>query len=128
MTTDMQRRQIAAAMSEDDLLSNVVALAEHLNFAVHHCRPAWTAKGWRTPVQGSVGFPDVLCVGHGWVLAVECKAERARLTTSQEQWRQAFEQVAAAPGSRVRYVLWRPTDLLDGTIRSILTAPSAHVP
>jgi hypothetical protein len=125
-----QRVRVAAAMSEDDLLTNTLALAlaRTLHWLTHHCRPAWTEKGWRTPVQGDRGFPDLILVRAGWLLAVELKRQRERLTTTQEEWRAGFEELTATPGSRVRYFVWRPSDLLDQTIRATLTDPSGGTP
>jgi hypothetical protein len=117
-------QQLAAAMTEDDLLTNVVALAEALGGLVHHCRPARTDRGWRTPIQGTPGFPDLVVLVRGWLVAAECKTQRGRLTTTQEQWRAGWETLAAVPGSRVRYFVWRPADLLDQSIRAVLTDPS----
>lgn len=126
MTTAEQRGAVAAGMSEDDLLANTVALAKALGWLVHHCRPARTDNGWRTPIQGTPGFPDLVILVGGWQIVAECKTQRGRLTTTQEQWRAAYEALAAVPGSRVRYFLWRPSDLLDQTIRRVLENPGGQ--
>lgn len=123
MTTAAQRDQVAAGMTEDDLVHNAVALALALGGLVHHCRPARTDKGWRTPIQGTPGFPDLVILIGGWQVAAECKSQSGRLDSAQRRWRDTYEALAAVPGSRVRYFVWRPADLLSGGIRAVLTDP-----
>ncbi|MFW6030974.1 MAG: hypothetical protein ACOC9T_00155 [Myxococcota bacterium] len=92
------------------------ALVEQLwvrGFLVHHCRPARTDQGWRTPIQGDVGFPDIMAVGRGLLLVLELKSERGRLTHAQEVWLHELEWMLAGIAI-VRVV--RPSDyheLLD---------------
>lgn len=126
--TAAQRAQVAAAISEDGLLSNTIALATTLHWLIHHCRPAHTDRGWRTPIQGTAGFPDLVMVRSGWQLVAELKAQRGRLTAGQTGWQTAYQALAGTPGSRVRYFVWRPADMLDGTIRDILTDPAGVTP
>lgn len=125
MTTAPARDRLAAAVSEDHLVRNTVALAAALGWLIHHCRPAHTDKGWRTPIQGTAGFPDLIAVRRDWQVVAECKTQRGRLTTTQVGWQNAYQQLAATPGSRVLYFVWRPADLIDGTIRAILTDPGS---
>ncbi len=119
---------VAAHMSEDHLVGNVVALAGALGWLTHHCRPAHTARGWRTPIQGTAGFPDLILLRGGWQIAAECKTQTGRLTPTQVTWRTAYETLAEVPGGGVRYFVWRPVDLLDGTIRAVLTEPHRTTP
>lgn len=125
MTATAQHAQVAAAISEDHLVRNTIALATALGWLAHHCRPAHTDKGWRTPIQGTTGFPDLIAIRGGWQIVAECKTQRGRLTTTQSRWQDAYRALAATPGGRVLYFVWRPVDLLDGTIRAVLTDPGS---
>lgn len=127
MTAAAQRLQVASAMSEDDLLGNVLDLARVLGWWAHHCRPARTAHGWRTPVQGNAGFPDLILVRDGWLIAAELKRQREKPTAAQGEWLGRFQQVGFVVGNRpaggVRAEVWRPVDLLSGAIRAALETP-----
>jgi hypothetical protein len=46
-------------VNERDWQSRVVGYARLRGWLVNHARPATTAGGWRTPVQGDPGFPDL---------------------------------------------------------------------
>jgi hypothetical protein len=70
-----------------------------------HIRPARTASGWRTPVSGNgVGFPDVIAVKDGRVIAAELKTAKGRLGPGQREWLDAL----AAAG--VEVFVWTPSD------------------
>lgn len=60
-----------------------------------HSRPAITAKGWRTALEGSPGFVDILAVHpeRRVLLFVEVKAEKGRRTPDQALWGKALSQV-----------------------------------
>jgi hypothetical protein len=66
-----------------------------------HSRPCRTAQGWRTAVQGDVGFVDLVLARAGVVLFYELKSEKGRLGKGQPEW-------AAAIGAQYR--LYRPSD------------------
>ena len=71
-----------------DLVADYLRLHK---FKVFHARPAQTGRGWKTPVQyDGKGFVDLLCVGHGRVIAIEIKVGRGRLTAEQTEWAEAF--------------------------------------
>lgn len=101
------RGDLAAAQSEAAFQADVVAYAHAHGWLVMHTRPARTARGWRTAIQGDAGFPDLVLARHGRVLHVELKAETGRLTPQQAVW-------SAALGESWR--LWRPRHWYDGTI------------
>jgi hypothetical protein len=96
------------AIRESEFLEQVVALARLRGWRVAHFRPARTAQGWRTPVQGDGrGFPDLLLVrerGDRRVIAAELKVGAGRPTIEQAEWLSAF----AAAG--VAAYTWRPDD------------------
>ena len=45
-------------MSEQELVDKTLQLAGMAGWWWHHTRPAWTPKGFKTPLGGMVGFPD----------------------------------------------------------------------
>jgi len=57
--------QLARAMTEQQLLDAIVQAAKLHGWMVAHFRPALTAKGWRTPMQGDPGFPDLVLARKG---------------------------------------------------------------
>jgi len=60
-----------------------------------HFRPARTERGWRTPLSGSPGFPDVVAVRGGRVLFIELKGERGRVSEAQALWLEALAETPA---------------------------------
>jgi hypothetical protein len=110
------RDVLAAQVSEDQLLRAVLEHAAWLGLLVHHCRPARTAKGWRTPIQGTRGFPDLAIAGPGGLLLPETKSTTGSLDPDQRRWR----DVLLASGQPWR--LWRPQQWLSGQIRAELEA------
>ena len=99
-------------MSENDLLKCVLNLAKLYGWRTYHARPAMTAKGYRTPVQGDgKGFPDLVLAKQGRVIFAELKSAKGTLTDAQQEWRGVLYQYAH---------VWRPTDWNDGTILATL--------
>ena len=93
-------------MTEDDLLRAVLDLLKVYQFRTFHARAAWTAHGWRTAVQGDgCGFPDILAVGRGRVLAIELKSQVGQPTLDQRAWLGAMRENGAES------FLFRPSDL-----------------
>jgi hypothetical protein len=99
-------------LTEAEFQAHVVEVARMLHWRVAHFRPAMTRHGWRTPVQGDKGFPDLVLVrGPGWgrtaprVIFAELKSETGRVTPEQHDWLVELE----AAGAEV-YV-WQPSDL-----------------
>lgn len=68
-----------------------------------HYRPARTAKGWRTPLEGHAGCPDLIIAGYGSVFIVELKTDdrASKLTADQQSWIDVGGNHAA---------VWRPAD------------------
>ena len=108
---------LAAAMSEDDLLASVIDLAHALGWLCHHTRPAWTAKGYRTPVQGDNGFVDLVLSSWRRVIFAEVKSEKGKLSEDQESWLAALGDAA---NEQLGVYVWRPSDWFDGTIEAVL--------
>ena len=101
-------------MTEDELLSAILELAKFAGFRRCHFRPARTAKGWRTAVQGDPGFPDLILVGHKRFICAELKSNEGALSRSQIAW---IEQIL---DTKVEWYLWSPSDWIDGMIAKAL--------
>ena len=104
-------------MTEDDLMVAVTDMADRFHWSWAHFRPARTEKGWRTAVSGPLGagWPDlVLTRALRGVLFVELKEAGGRLSPFQVEVHRLFRE------SGVPIRTWRPADLDDGTIESVL--------
>ena len=109
----------AAAMTEAELTQNVLDLARALGFLAFHARDSRRSEP---------GFPDILLVGHGRILVVECKTEKGKLRPAvmgkrrmlpgQQDWLDAFAECGAEA------YLWRPSAWLDGEIERVLKGVS----
>ena len=90
-------------MSEAELQTTVIKLAQRLGWIVAHFRPCRTETGWRTPVEADgKGFPDLVLVRPaspmgraGRVIYVELKSESGKLTVDQKRWREALFDAGA---------------------------------
>jgi hypothetical protein len=91
----------APTMSEAAWTGQVIEIAQLHGWRVSHSRPARTAQGWRTPVQGHIGAPDLLLARAGDVICAELKTDRGRLRPDQTAW---LEQLGA------HGCVWRPRD------------------
>ena len=107
MTTPLTPQQrLDRAVTEAELLSFVLQAARLFGWLSFHARPAWSAKGFRTPVQGDgKGFVDVvLAHPQRGVIFAELKRERGVLSPEQERW------IAALRTSGQRVEVWRPSN------------------
>jgi hypothetical protein len=96
-------------ITEAQWQEQVTKLAETLGYLWVHFRPAQTAHGWRTPVQGALGkgWPDLVLVHprHGRVVFAELKREGETLSTEQT----AVLLALSDAGADVH--VWWPRDL-----------------
>lgn len=90
-------------LNEGQWTDVVVQTAKLYGWVVSHFRPAKTERGWRTPVQGDNGFPDLALARDCVVLLAELKTDKGKLRPEQERWRDAI--------GPEHYRLWRPADL-----------------
>lgn len=91
----------SAPMLEEDFRGRVIDYAKLRGWKAVAYRPAKTEKGWRTPLQGDKGCPDIILARRGVVLLVELKSATGRPTPEQRAWLDAL-------GGNGR--LWRPVD------------------
>lgn len=92
---------MSRGITEAEFQQRILDLAMMRGWKVCHFRPARTERGWRTPIQGNKGFPDLVLARRGTVIFAELKAERGNLSTDQEAW-----GIAIGP----RFLVWRPSD------------------
>lgn len=120
-------RQLARSMSESELQTNVIQLAQALGYKAHaELKARVRKKGvetYRTQVQGDAGFPDLFLVPQEQsrkqgipdrIIVAELKSEEGHATDSQIEWSYAFRWC----GLPVH--LWRPSHWFDGTIERTL--------
>lgn len=114
-------------ITEAELQAMVVELAHLAGWMIQHTRPARTADGgWRTPIQGHKGFPDLVLVHerHGRVIFAELKSETGRVRPEQREWATAL-QATTGRSDVVQYRLWRPSDWddIERTLRTGEVSP-----
>jgi len=102
------RQKVVEFVSEAAFLTQVIDLAQALHWRAHHVRPAWSKKGWRTPIQGDPGFPDLVLVRPPRVIFAELKSERGRLSDEQEIWIDWLEKCHLG-----EIYIWKPSDWDD---------------
>jgi hypothetical protein len=93
-----------AAMTEKDWQLRIVGALKLFGWRHAHFRPLHTAKGWRTPVSGDAGFPDLVLVRPPRVIFAELKVG-APVSPQQADW---LSDLGRVPG--VESYIWRPTD------------------
>lgn len=99
------------ALSEASMQRTIIEAGQWYGFRVAHFRPAQTARGWRTPVEGDAGFPDVVLALHGLAYAFELKSERGKLSPEQLAW---GDELRGPNGvSVLEYGVVRPSQLDD---------------
>ena len=95
---------------EADLQSEIVAHLQTLGYLAAHFRPAKTAQGWRTPVEGDgAGFPDIIAVHptRGRCVVLELKSEEGRIKEKQLEWLRALMNVQGVTVMVVRPSNWK---------------------
>jgi hypothetical protein len=95
-------------ISEQDFLNSVVELAHLMHWRVHHSRPAWTEKGYRTAIQGDAGFPDLFLARKPRIVIAEIKSDKGRISEAQSEWLLELKQCFG-----IELYLWRPDDWLE---------------
>ncbi len=114
ITRDEFLEREAAAMSEATLQARVVDLARELGYLAYHTHDSRRSQP---------GYPDLHLVSlrRGRSLMRELKTQTGRTSPDQKTW------IAALHSAGVDVGIWRPMDLLDGTVLEHLTAsPKEH--
>ena len=113
----------ASLATERDYQKTIIETAKMFGWRIQHTRPAWSGKGWRTPLQGHAGFPDlVLAHEHvQGVLFVELKRVDNTLDAEQARW----GTVLSAAGADWRVV--KLPDQLDDFCQLLADAPRKGV-
>ena len=121
----------AKAMSERELQSAVNEMLTANGWRWTHFRTAQLPKGdYATALDGNKGFPDVVAVRNGRLLFAELKAHRGKPSSEQEEWLwdlwgcgsevDSESPWTSQPGEVPETYVWKPSDLLDGTIARTL--------
>jgi hypothetical protein len=92
-------------VTEAEFMAQVIELAGVFGWESAHFRPALTSRGWRTPVQGSMGkgFPDLILARRDRILFAELKRDGAKVTPEQDR-------VLDLLGAAAKVYVWRPAD------------------
>jgi hypothetical protein len=93
---------LSRAMTEQELLEAILDAARLYGWKAAHFRPARTDKGWRTPMQGDPGFPDITLARNGRVLILELKRLGKYATPEQEAWIEAINGPTLLPNAKVQ--------------------------
>lgn len=96
---------VAAKMLEKELQAQVVEMARVYGFRYYHTHDSRRSPG---------GFPDLVLVKEDRLIFAELKTMKGPFRPGQREWLKALEPVAEV------YV-WRPNDLLAGTIQNTLS-------
>ncbi len=107
--------QIKPSLTERQLQDWIVEVAKVCGWRIHHTRPAWTNKGWRTPIQGDAGFFDLVLVKGARLLLIELKSEKGKLSPEQQDWHDAIDlmnrlRLRKGYNNPVEKFLFRPSD------------------
>lgn len=73
----------------------------------HGERPAMSKKGYRTPIKGEPGWPDLILVKNGWMIAAELKRHPNAPDAEQIEWLRVLSHV---PGV-LALLVWVPEDM-----------------
>jgi hypothetical protein len=116
-TPEEHRALVASQMTEATLQTRVEALARELGWLAYHPgdnRPVTAKSGRRYVQRVEPGFPDLVLVRREVLLMAELKTQTGRLRPEQRRWHEAL----TAAG--VTVYVWRPLDLLDGSLARLL--------
>jgi len=116
LEADLQRLIICSS-SPEKCLRRVKerCLAHVFGWVGVHFRPAKTRKGWRVPVEGSLGkgWPDLVLLHPGHKRLILAELKRLGHVPTREQL-QILELFGGVPG--VTTVVWTPFELDSGEI------------
>lgn len=86
-------------ISETDFAGQVYDLLNLYQWRWIHQRPAWSERGWRTPIRGNdpdgfkgKGLPDIIAVRPPRLLFIELKDQYRKPTLEQDAWLEALKE------------------------------------
>lgn len=95
-------------------MDGLIAVATQLGFKVAHIPDRLYAlaasQGRYDALSGAEGLPDIIAVGHGCIIVLECKTETGRVSHTQLDWLDAFAGVSS---DYVHVRVVRPDDYDD---------------
>ena len=116
-------------ISEHDFSTQVFDLLNIYQWRWCHIRPAFTNKGYRTPIQGhdpdgfkGKGLPDIIAIRPPRLLFIELKDQYAKPSPEQEAWLNDLKRCNLLQGidtDMIEVYLWRP-DQLEVEILEVL--------
>lgn len=99
----------------------IIEAARIAGWRIHGERTAIRQSGrYSTPIKGDAGFPDLILVRDGELLAVELKRKPNRVETGQQAWLDALGHVAGVTA----IVVWVP-EQQDAFIASLFKQVTA---
>lgn len=121
---------MSKGISETAFASQVEDLLKLFGWRWTHFRPAWSSKGYRTPIKGHKGFPDYCAVRPPRLIFAELKDQYSKPTPEQEAWledlRESIRMITLEPIHKgtpkaiiegreklipsLEVYLWRPSD------------------
>lgn len=133
MTGLEYRAAQARAMTERQLLDAVLGTPRKPGLALAY---GWRGYHTHRSQHSPAGFPDLTLVRAGRLIFAELKTERGKTTDEQDAWLEDLGEVAdrgqllgaSVANPLVAVYLWRPSDLLDGTIERILRTDTPTTP
>jgi hypothetical protein len=105
------RDLIAKAMTEAELMEAIRAMVRDLGLDTFHA--ADSRRSWGR------GYPDLTIAGRAGVIWRECKTEHGSLSPEQRAWGDTLKRGGG------NWRVWRPRDLLDGSIGRELASVAA---
>ena len=91
-------------ISEAAFQQRVLEYARLMHWRLAHFRPARTERGWRTPMAGDPGFPDLVLLRRDRLVFAELKTDSGRLRPEQLQWLESLRRTCN------EVYVWRPQD------------------
>ena len=102
-------------MTERELQGAIIDAARLLGWRVCHFRPARTLNGWRTPIEGHPGFPDLVLLRPPRLIFAELREAGCADPGSG-----ALAERFPRSGPQIETYEWRPVNWESGEIEEIL--------
>ena len=90
---------------EKDFQKWLLSELHKAGWRAHAERSAMTSKGYRTPIQGDAGYPDITAVRAPRFLLAELKSDSGQASPNQVEW---LLEAGHCPSIEVK--IWSPKD------------------